>query len=396
MVDLGPAEPIDELVARVRDLVSMESADLVDAKTEAEAEAVFRNSAGALHGLVFAPLRDAIQNSTRLLISPDGALNLLPFETLTDPDGAYLIDHFVISYLSSGRDLLRYQAPADPGRGAVIFAAPDYDLPVETRAQVVAALRGETGGWPGRLPRSLQVMDCEVMPGMVAVAEAMSTSLGDTAYAPVDLRTGESALEETFEAIRQPGILAIATHGFTLEDQEAFRSYRASLARTDTEAGPPPGTENPLLRSGLLFAGANAMPEPIEGPGRRPLADGVATAEEIAGIDLWGTQLVLVGACQTGLGDVQQGEGVFGLRRAFEAAGARSLLVTLKSVLDSEASHVISRFFALWPDRPGANHLDKARALHQAKREIIEARRKEAGAAYPVYWAGFVLVGDPS
>jgi len=117
--------------------------------------------------------------------------------------------------------------------------------------------------------------------------------------------------------------------------------------------------------------------------------DGWVTAEEIALLNLQGTELVVLSACQTGLGDIKTGEGVYGLRRAFLYAGAQTLVTSLFEVPDSETRELMKRFYT------GVNAgQGKLRALHSAQRSFIDERRKMHDAAHPFFWASFVLVGN--
>ena len=186
-----------------------------------------------------------------------------------------------------------------------------------------------------------------------------------------------------------PRVLHLATHGFFLDreisppeaaeeiDGAGAGSARKRLTRL----------ENPLLRSGIVLAGANTVGDK-DAPSN--VEDGWVTAEEIALLNLHGTELVVLSACQTGLGDIKTGEGVQGLRRAFLHAGARTLVTSLFEVPDAETRELMQRFYANISVGQG-----KLGALHGAQIGMIEARRQERGAAHPFYWASFVLVGNP-
>ena len=325
-------------------------------------------------------------------LSPDGELNRVPFEALVDTRGRYLIERYRFAYLTSGAELL--EPKPEPARGTVIFAAPDFDLGVRRRraeadtllAAVAAhgssSLRPESAAYRGT--RSGEVPGWQgwvALPGTRQEAAHVERELAGSTYGPVQVYQGREALEEVFEGMRAPRLLHVATHGYFFPDQELRGSTdgigpEQQLARIR-------GTENPLLRSGLVLAGANAVGAETDSLG---VDDGWLTAEEIGLLSLQGTELVVLSACETGLGEVRLGEGVSGLPRAFRYAGARTLVMSLFLVEDQATQELMGRFYR----RLKAGH-GKLEALRGAQLEMM--RRK--GGAHPFYWASFVLVGDP-
>jgi CHAT domain-containing protein len=209
----------------------------------------------------------------------------------------------------------------------------------------------------------------------------VSASLAGGRFGPVAAAVGPDALEERLKAVRSPRILHLATHGF----------YHPRLDRDGTRGGGLESrlmrSDNPLLRSGVVLAGANRWNDPA--PGGAALEDGWLTAEEASLLDLRGTELVFLSACEAGLGDVRGGEGVYGLRRALFAAGARSVVATLDVIPDAESRRLVRGFY----DRFAAGD-PRADALRAAQLGVIAERRKAGGAAHPFFWASFVLVGD--
>ncbi|MBA2732977.1 MAG: CHAT domain-containing protein, partial [Acidobacteria bacterium] len=292
-----------------------------------------RQLARALDEKVMQPVRALLGSTTQLLISPDGGLNLIPFEALVDEQGRHLIQSYSFTYLTSGRDLLRMQAKraatSDPVLAAepVVIANPSFGEPVLTEqvARVNAARkpvartsrrmrRSVTGA------RSLSEVYFAPLTGTAQEAHAIQTL-----YPEADLFTGAEATESALRRINAPRILHVATHGFFLED--AGTSADARVQATARGAGAIAKNENPLLRSGLALAGANQR-------GSAAGDDGILTALEASGLNLWGTKLAVLSACDTGVGEVRNGEGVYGLRRAFVLAGAESLVMSLWPVSD--------------------------------------------------------------
>jgi len=199
-------------------------------------------------------------------------------------------------------------------------------------------------------------------------------------------------LEEQVKQVHSPRFLHFATHGFTLPDQvdSATSSGKTTSLPPDgfvmqgltSEAGEP--LEDPLLRCGLLLAGCNLS------EAERPVGieDGCLTGQEIVTLDLRGTELVVLSACETGTGRVQYGEGVAGLRQAFLVAGADAVLATLWQIPDVPTADLIGTFF----DHLAAGE-SKSDALRLSQLDLIRSRRKANGAAHPFFWGAFGLTG---
>jgi CHAT domain-containing protein len=287
-------------------------------------------------------LRPALGDRKRLFLAPDGLLNELPFEVLPLDDGRRLGDEFEISYVSSGRTLLRLQdVPGPTPQPAVVVAAPAFDLCASDQPE----------SWFRPLPDTL------------VEGKWVAERLG------VELWSDDQATETRVKAVRSPGVLHIATHGFFLDHTPRRRNAVSG------------GRNNPLLRSGLALAGADDWFEGVELPPEAE--DGLLTAEDVSSMDLRGTNLVVLSACETGLGEYRLGEGVFGLRRAFELAGARSLLMSLWRVPSGPTRELMQHFY-----RQLESGKRRSEALSEARR-ILQRSYPE-----PLYWGAFVLSGD--
>lgn len=376
LIDLGEAEPIDRLIADFRASVAVDPDDRQNRNMVRRRHPLTDASDGsALRAAVFDPLRSSLGGRTRLLVSPDGQLAQLPFAALPTADGRLLADGYLISYVGTGRDALRFTAPAATrSEAALVMCDPDFDLGSAT-ARLASLPAGRTSrdlhSGLGGVQRLLNTLE----EGRV-IGELLHT-------APWH---GEQALKKPFlAACVSPRILHLATHGFFLEDQrtDLDRELWGRMLDDDGHLRGDVG-ENPLLRSGLVLAGANTF---LRGNPLPEEADtGLLTSLDVTGLDLLGTELVVLSACETGLGDVQVGEGVIGLQRAFTIAGARTLVMSLWSVDDKATCELMVSFYRRLLAGEG-----KADALRHAQDEL----RAKPEYADPYYWAAFVLLGDP-
>jgi len=376
MIDLGEAEPIDKMIATFRASITGEAENRNPRHLIASPKAKSINNGAALRAAIFDPLIPALGGRRRLFLAPDGDLNRLPFEVLPIGDGRRLIDDYQISYLGTGRDVLRFGAainrqPAEP----IVAADPDFDfggdgarIPVETSAH-------------GRRSHDLNrnSLHFDRLLGTRLEGECIAALLG------VQPLLENKVLEAKLKGCRSPRILHIATHGFFLPDQkDDLNKEQFGLRAIGDRAGRllGPGLENPLLRSGLALAGANTwLQEKLLPP---EAEDGILTAEDVSGMDLLDTDLVVLSACETGLGEVQVGEGVFGLRRAFVLAGAKTLVMSLWKVPDQQTQELMEDFY-----RRILEGQPRAEALRQAQL-AMKAKYPD-----PYYWGAFICQGDP-
>jgi len=315
-IDLGAAQPIEELIPAFRTALSDPASDY------------YKEAAKSLFEKLIKPLLPHLTQNERLLLSPDGALNLVPFAALVDERCAHLLEQFEITYLTSGRDLLRMATETSSRETTMLVADPNYGdppsggLPVEAGLEPKRSVDLDRGG-----------LVFTKLEGATKEAAALQSLL------KLDARrvlTGDDATEAKLRELHGPGILHMATHGFFLNDLQMKATLRRFGFGFETAALPL--GENPLLRSGLALAGANAR---YAGE----TDDGILTAAEVAQLDLLGTQLVVLSACETGLGTVQNGEGVYGLRRALVLAGAQTQVVSLWKVRDTAARELMVDYY---------------------------------------------------
>lgn len=344
--DLGPAQAIDDLVRRVRE--AFRDPSRADAMTRAR----------ALDERVFKPVRALAGDAAHLLIAPDGALNLVPFEAMVDVRGRFEVQRYAISYLSSGRDVLRLQVARASASPPVVVADPAFGEP-SGAAATGAAVRNAAAA----AERS-----SVYFPPLDGTAEEAAAIQHVLPKAMV--LTGAKATKSALLRVRAPSILHIASHAFFVNADAAAGGTRMRSMTTHV------GSSNPLLRSGIALAGANL---PSRG------GAGILTALDASTLNLWGTKLVTLSACDTGLGDVTDGEGVYGLRRAFFVAGAESIVMSLWPVSDYVTRTIMTRYY-----RGLARGEGRAAALRRVQLAMLRDKKWH----HPFYWAGFIEAGD--
>jgi CHAT domain-containing protein len=348
--DLGEARPIDDLVAQARAAADAEAhgGGLGSMRNERN----YRAAGEALRRLVWDPLKPELGDARMAFVVPDGLLNLIPFASFPEGKG-YLVEHGpVIHILTSERDLV----PAESGpkkSGLLALGSPQFEL--TAGALPPAPLRDASV--PCEAFRNLEF---QPLPGTgVEVSDLVSAWRRWNGSEPSVLLTGAEATEGRFiEAASQTRMLHVATHAFLLDKSC--------------------GNGNPLLHSGLVFAGANQSRDAA-----------ILTAQQIASLDLSGVDWAVLSACNTGNGELRDGEGVLGLERAFRVAGARSVVMTLWPVDDQVTRQFMHE---LYTERL-QHHATTADAVWGSARKLLLARRAAGKSTHPWYWAGFVGSG---
>ncbi|MEP7075681.1 MAG: CHAT domain-containing tetratricopeptide repeat protein [Acidobacteriota bacterium] len=359
-VDLGDAGPIDKSIAELRNA-------LRDSKSPG-VEAVSRR----LGARIIAPLRSAIGPTKHLLISSEGELNLIPFEALVDEKGRYLVEDFLITYLTSGRDLLRMGTTKETAGRPLILANPAYGTVSATQiARLETSGPKGTGRVKGQRSRGITDTYFAPLGGTAQEAEAIQKL-----YPESTLLEGTDATKASLKKASAPRLLHIATHGFFLTNDEMAPGPGYRGVKPGWKSAPP-NVENPLVRSGLALAGANRRTANNN--------DGILSALEASGLDLWGTKLVVLSACDTGVGEVRSDEGVYGLRRSFMEAGAESLVMSLWPVSDSVTRELMTNYY---------KNLKQGLGRGESLRDVQLGMLRNPARRHPFYWASFIQSGD--
>ncbi|MGI8503605.1 MAG: tetratricopeptide repeat protein [Hassallia sp.] len=364
-VDLGDVETIDKSVVNLRKALAEKPSD---AQTRYSAPTTinkptqsFQEFARTLDRQVMAPIRPLLGDARHLLLSPDGQLAIIPFEVLLDEQNKYLIQRYAFSYLTTGRELLRYQLAAKSLSPPVVFANIDYNQQQRIAPSTVRGLENRASG---------HLANLQFAPLYNSLEEANKIK---EIFTDTKIISGKQATEAAVKQIQAPSILHLATHGFFITDKEVADNFNPQLLETLK-------LESPLLRSGLAFAGINNRQQASLNSN-----DGILTALEVTGLNLRGTQLVVLSACETGLGDLKVGGRLYGLRRALVIAGSQSQVLSLWIVDDAGTKDLMVKYYQNLNAGKG-----KHESLRQAQLEFLKIPEYQ----HPYYWASFVASGD--
>jgi len=295
----------------------------------------------------WANIEKEIQGKKLVYISPDGVYNQMNLNTLKRPDADYVVNRYDLVIIGNAKDLisLKTKKSGVPRKNAFLLGFPDY---------------GTT--------------EVSALPGTKVEIDGVSKILKTAGYQVSQLMQ-KDATEKNIKALKGPSLVHIATHGYFLKDAD---ESAGSVFGVNAENA----SNNPLLRSGLILAGAGKT---ITGSGGVDVTsndNGVLTAYEAMNLNLEGTSLVILSACETGLGDVKSGEGVYGLQRAFQVAGADALIMSLWKVDDAATQLLMTNFYTNWIKLG-----NKQKAFKQAQLQLM-TKYKE-----PYYWGAFVMMG---
>ena len=327
-----------------------------------------------LYDLVWAPLDAILQGKKRIYYAASGLLYRLNLNAIPIDATTVMGDRFEMYNLMSTKSIALPEE-VEQNQIAYIVGAINYDLAEEVQVRSDTFMVDDTGSSFGAIDRSLTKDKWGDLPATKSETLTLSNRLKKANY-QVTYKTKDQATEESFKTLgtkeESPRIIHLATHGFFFPD-----------AKVKLDASKEPifkMSENPMLRSGIILAGANHTWEGNPTiPGKE---DGILTAYEISHMNLSNTELVVLSACKTGLGDIQGSEGVYGLQRAFKKAGVKYLVMSLWEVDDEKTAVFMSTFYKYW--------LEKKQSIRSAFNTTqLEMKNKYSN---PMDWAGFVLI----
>ncbi|QDU61063.1 photosystem I assembly protein Ycf3 [Planctomycetes bacterium Pan216] len=413
VVYLGKAEEIDQAIDDFRNTVEPPQIIGRLAFHALPSEKKMRAQLAAIAELVLRPMEEKIKGRFQWIISADSSLWLFPWSALPLSDGKDAIENHLVTYSTTGRELILSEETYPTSR-AMVFANPDYDAILDgSRPPATSIVRDATKkpAAPKTPPKpKTRPVRAKVTRRLQAAAEPDDEEEPHRRFHPVpngeqsaqmllpSLRqyllhephffTGTAANEGNFKKAKSPRLIMMTTHGtfIPLKLDLVDLSGLLGLVGIGKKYTLHTMIQNPLARCGLGLAGGNNPKENQEAVGE----DGILTGLDIVGTDLRGTELVILQACQSGLGDVRNGEGVAGLRQAFQLAGAQAVVSTLWSVTVVDSTVILEYYWKHLAAGEGRNE-----ALRSAKLDFMRSKVAGRESTHPYHWAAFIYTGPP-
>ena len=342
-----------------------------------------------LYELIWKPMSEQLKGVKTVYYSPSGLLHRINFDAISIDKEKSLSDNFKLVQLGSTRSLV---VPAitttNTGNEAILYGGIEYEMDTDTlqfdstAQDILAASLSQLSFSFADRSISQRGDNWNYLPGTEMEVSNINLLLDKSSFSS-QVFSDKSATEESFKSIGKskpsPRILHIATHGFFFPDPASSSPQSAVGSQQDKSVFKI--SDHPMIRSGLLLAGGNYAWKTGK-PFKPDMEDGILTAYEISQMNLSNTELVVLSACETGLGDIEGNEGVYGLQRAFKIAGAKYLIMSLWQVPDRETKEFMVTFYRHWLE----DEMTIPDAFRKTQREMKERFFN------PYQWAGFVLV----
>lgn len=387
-VDLGSTDIIDKEIKVLRNTIETSTANNIFQLSD---------SSKKLYNLVVNPIGSFLSGVNTIYISPDGNLSLIPFEILQKSDDKYLVEDYSFKYITSGRDLLGFKRGSVNINKSLLIGDPDFNLTGKEKEKqkgsrgIILSKKESTN--EQFILNEFKKIEFSRIPETRKEIKSIFDILGAK---NAEMFAGKEAVEEILFSKKSPRFLHLATHGFFLKNldtrnqndwsrgtrskEEMAKVYADALSKDEK------AMQSSMLRSGIVLAGANNTIKSVQDT--KPTG-GIVTAEKMLNLNLKGTEMVVLSACDTGMGDVGVGEGVYGLRRAFIQAGAESLVMSMWSVPDLETREMMIQFYK----NIESGKIDKSQALRQAILSEMKVVKGRYGSSNPKYWGAFIFLG---
>lgn len=389
VVDLGWSNPIDSVILRhykphFDDVIGRRRPPTLQDAEE------YRAIASELYGRIWEPLKYLLAGASTVYVAPEGGMNAVSFAALTY-DHRFLIEDHAVHYVNAGRDIVRFSSEEQHGEGALIVANPRYRPEQDAQHASGGPSSGgllESDEWVTRSVSvdcgGVQSLQLDELPGTSREATFIEGALRSSEVEPVTVLADSLAYEETVRSrLRGKRIIHIATHGYAADS----RCGPSRLQRRDQFSA---GSESsflstaPLLMSGLMLSTPSGRDifQPLAGD-----RDGVLTAEEVRSVSLDATDLVVLSGCETAQGPSRHSDGVYGLRRAFQFAGVRTVISALWSIPDRETPELMRDIYT-------SQSADYPRVMREVALKRIAYARENNLPDHPLVWGAFIAVGD--
>ncbi len=375
--DLGDATALDELISEYQSHMNRISNQGFATKSDSEAFGVISR---ALSGYLLSPLSSNFGKFRDLILAPDGNISSVAFSALPH-HGKYLVEHHNIRYVNTVRELKSVNTEISNTSCLLAIGDPDFDLASSESFASSSKDGAVTQGFRTRIRSNrstcLAFDDLKLsrLPASSAEVNSIVTSWGESPTAIARVLSGTSATEEAFKALASNfNCIHIATHGFAIAPDCGSIAARLGTDKVH---------HDPLLLSGVYLAGANNAVQRSD----FGLEDGILTASEIADLDLRRVNTVVLSSCESGLGALRDGEGVFGLTRAFRLAGVRTVISTLWKIPDEQTVELMAQVY-------DSRDNDFGSRISQIQRDLIKNAKNRGRTDHPFAWGSFIAVGD--
>ena len=345
-------------------------------------------------------IAEKTQGIKKIYFSPDGIYHQINLNTLKNTEtNKFLLEELDIYLVGNTKYLINNSLPVSQSpNNAILLGRPDYDL--EVKQHLASSMKFNSlqrGKFSDFYNVTEELVDVEFsdLPGTEKEVLNIQKKLLKKGW-KVKTYLGKDALEEVVKKSNSPRVLHIATHGFFLEDFSSKKDTSYSVVESDdleidlsevlkqtqntNSQITQPNKTNPMLRSGIVLAGVSTFAKSKQ---KYQAEDGILTAFEAMNLNLDNTELLVLSACETGKGDIKNGEGVYGLQRGFQTAGVRSILMSLWDVSDQATQELMTEFYKLWLENN-----DKRKAFKKAQLKIKEKYK------YPYFWGAFIMIGE--
>ena len=363
VVELFSEETLQDLLSRTKNENDLSYISSVYDQDE--------ESSNSLYNLVWSSIEPLLNNTQVVYFVPTGLLYKISFQSIKNNNGALISDQYDLIQMNSTNQIVT-DGNTIRHNSIVMYGGVNYDYEIREDNKILSPTEVKTT--VSNTSRSGLIDRFHYLPGTMREVETLEEILS-VESAEIDVRSGNLATESDFKSLsgNSPNVIHISTHGFFFPDD-------LGTSKKVDKGGIFRSTDNPLLRSGLAFSGANYAWKHGSNPHEEE--DGILTAYEISNLDLSNTDLVVLSACETGLGKVYGSEGVFGLQRAFKMAGVKNVIMSLWQVNDYHTTELMEMFYENWMEG-------------HTVRKALKLAQQTMSKIYPTYyWGAFVIVGE--